>query len=364
MKKRVCCILLAVMPLLCGCSDIYSKGKDVGSLIVIDALGADAADAADALLRISLVPFGEKQTEDALFLCAEGETVTQAEEYCRESSDHGVLFFHHISHVLLGAELDRDGLHAVLDHICRSPEILLDVPMFRCIDASAEEVLRESAKTLPERMLLLRQNAKQNGDFFLTNASALLDRELRGRVSLLCALSYAPSFEQENGEEAKTLQFAGYELVSDGERCGFFPKEDLIGVLLLGEKKGRGLVSVTVEERSATFRVTPRCCRVSAVRGEGGQLTALSIDAEVSCDMADAPYALGSTEFLTAVSGKVNAMLRRTAEGCMEANADVFDWEEKLELSEGEFALLSELPLEVRVTAKLLRTDDWKEQGQ
>ena len=314
-------MMAACLPLLCGCGALRGGYPRLEQLRVVQTLGVDAAGAG---LRLTLATAaGERGAEDdAVCLSAEGPSLPAALSRVQSRSTEETLFCGHVRQLLVGEEVP---LAPLLETICRSADLRLDMPLYLLRGGSAEALMREAgsgSRAITEVLDAVRGELDYRSESRAYTAGQVLrDLQRQGRALLFVLREGRAAESGEDGREAQTALPAGFAVVKDGEVCAWLGTEALLGLSLL--RNCFGVQELTIPDRSgrpATLELRQGSSRVRPVWGEDGSLRGLDIGARFSASLletAESPLTEAYVDDLTArlesaVSERLRVLLTRS----------------------------------------------------
>ena len=308
--------MIACFPLLCGCGALHSGYPRLEQLRVVQTLGVDAAGSG---LRLTLAaPAGEGGAEGAVCLSAEGPSLAAALSRVQSLSTEETLFCGHVRQLLVGEDV---ALEPLLETVCRSADLRLDMPLYLLRGGSAEALMRDAgsgSRAITEVLNAVRGELDYRSESRAYTAGQVLQDMRRQGSALLYVLREGRAAE--NAEAVQTALPAGFAVVKDGEICAWLGTEALLGVSLLRNRFG--VQELTIPDRSgrpATLELRQGSSRIRPVWGEDGALRGLDITARFSASLletAESPLGEPYIDDLTArlesaVSERLRVLLTR-----------------------------------------------------
>lgn len=382
MKKTIALLLIIVCALsLGGCGGIFAKARKVEHMLVIQTLGLDRADRG---VRLSLASSAAgRELQHPTRLQADGPSITAAIEKIRSGSNENELFCAHISHVLIGEEAAGDGVGALLNYICRSPELRISVPVYIVRGETAGEcVLRvgDEQHGVCDALDAVDTDMRLRGDGRTTSAAEIVQALAQRGSALVCAVRCLPSAEQTQNEaqdgaqELKTVAADGYAVLTGDRLSAFIDRENAVGVGLL--TGASGLCELPIRDRNGqtlTLTLTDGSSRLHPVWDDDGALIGLQVDVRAAAMLSESGEGSGEDyeQSLTALleqelSSRVAAVL--TLE--RQLGTDFLGLAEQLSRAEpGRFDAMAapfedalpELSFQVSVSGQLTHTSDLRE---
>ena len=327
MRRLFLCLFLVCLPLLGGCGMLRSGYPRLEELRVVQTLGVDTAGSG---LRLSLATAaGDRGGGDAVCLSADGPSLAAALSRARSRSTEETLFCGHVRQLVASEDVP---LGPLLESICRSADLRLDMPLWLLRGSSAEALMSETgsgSRGVTEILDAVRSELDYRSDSRAYTAGQLLQDLQRQGSALLFVLRSGEAAENpesaadapEDAGKAQTALHAGFAVVKDGAICSWLGTEALLGVSLLRNRFGvqeltiadRGGIPATLELRQGSSRVRP-------VWGEDGALRGLDISVRFSASLletAESPLSEPYVDDLTArlesaVSERLRVLLTRS----------------------------------------------------
>ena len=299
MKRRF--LAAALIPLVClsGCSGVggLPYAREMENMALIRTLGVDTAeDGVQVTASSARQRQGDGETA-ALVLSGSARTASAA---CLTMQTYGTayVFYGHVSQLLLGEDMARQGLREVLDYVERDLEMRLETELFVVREATAEEAIfaASDSGSASERLEAIRDD----GGF----AASASTRTIRDVLSDLYSngASYAPGLELipgregDGGEGEKQLSAGLYAILRGDALVGWAEGAAALGINLLQGDVESDVVEIPAENGdSFALRVVEAESRVKAVF-EGDTLAALEVECQVEANLAQAPETFSDWE--------------------------------------------------------------------
>ena len=318
MKRRLLLFLAAAfIPLLCGCGRLRGSFSRLEELRVVQTLGVDTAGSG---LRLTLATAaGDRGADDVVCLSAEGPSLAAALSRVQSRSTEETLFCGHVRQLVMGEDVPLEPL---LETVCRSADLRLDMPLWLLRGTSAEALMSEvgnGSRAVTEVLNAVRGELDARSDSRAYTAGQILRDLQRQGSALLCVLRGGAAAE--DGTDARTALPAGFAVVKDGTVCSWLGTEALLGISLLRNRFG--VQELTVSDRSgrpATLELRQGSSRVRPVWDENGALRGLDITARFTASLletAESPLSEPYIDDLTArlesaVSERLRVLLTRS----------------------------------------------------
>ena len=398
MKKIVCFLIIAgMLPSMCGCGSIYSNYREVEQMLVIQSMGLDYIPSG---VQVTLASAGTTPEDKPTCLSGVGDSVSTALERIRNYSSEEDLFFAHIGNVILGEEAAKRGIDSYLSYICRSPDIIIDMPMYVIKGVSAKELMSGAGSGeagISKILQAVQANLGQRGDGHVFTALEITKNLARSGSALICALEYGTAAENAGnqatedeadnasqeamipvlGQQEKTAAAAGYAII-DGEKLrGYIGLGDAPAVGLLMNKTGIFNIVVTDQAGApVTLQVDNGSSSITPLWAEDGSLMGIDVSVTVSAsvlemniggDLKKGEYADQLTSQLeAAISGKVGSVLQTSRKlradflgiGAQVERASPIEYHN---MAVSFLERLPELELRVSVSGELSHTNDIKD---
>ena len=272
--KRLCSflIIIGILPALTGCALFPSKLHGVERLLVVQAMGVDAADGA---VRLSMVSTADSSRgEGPVRLSGSGATIRDAADDIISRTTEEELLCAHTGQILLGEERARGGIDGVLRYVCRSREIRMDVPLLIVRGDSAERALLDTGDErigAAEILESLRAAAPARDGFSPPSVARIAGQLEEGGCALTAAVKVTAASERSEDGAPLTLAPAGCAVIRDGALAGFIEQEDVAALDLLGGARGvHDFVVTDAEGQRVTLQTAPGRADVVPLRGETG----------------------------------------------------------------------------------------------
>ena len=371
MKRLTLCILAACLPLLGGCGMLRGSYPRLEELRVVQTMGVDKAGSG---LRLTLAAAAADRSEgDAVCLSADGPSLPAALSRVRNRSTEETLFCGHVQQLVAGEDVP---LEALLDTVCRSADLRLDMPLYLLRGSSVEELMTgagSGSRTITDVLDAVRCELDYRSDSRAYTAGQILQDLQRQGSALLYVLRRCEAAENTAGaSSAQTALPAGLAVLKGGEICSWLGTEALLGVSLL--RNCFGVQELTLADRSglpATLELRQGSSRVRPVWGEGGELRGLDITARFSASLletAESPLSEPYFDDLTArLEGAVSERLRILLTRSKSLQADFLGLGPRVEaasplafrrLEEPFPALLPRLEISLTVQGRILHESD------
>ncbi len=317
--KRLCSflIIIGILPALTGCALFPSKLHGVERLLVVQAMGVDAADGA---VRLSMVSTADSSRgEGPVRLSGSGATIRDAADDIISRTTEEELLCAHTGQILLGEERARGGIDGVLRYVCRSREIRMDVPLLIVRGDSAERALLDTGDErigAAEILESLRAAAPARDGFSPPSVARIAGQLEEGGCALTAAVKVTAASERSEDGAPLTLAPAGCAVIRDGALAGFIEQEDVAALDLLGGARGvHDFVVTDAEGQRVTLQTAPGRADVVPLRGETGELRGAEIAVALSASVTeiDGRGALSSGEYADALAALLEREILRRA---------------------------------------------------
>ena len=290
-------------PLLCGCGRLRGAYPRLEQLRVVQTLGVDEAGSG---LRLTLATAaGDRGTDDAVCLSAEGPSLSAALSRVQSRSTEETLFCGHVRQLLVGESVPLEPL---LETVCRSADLRLDMPLYLLRGSTVEELMRSAgsgSRAVTEVLNAVRGELDSRSDSRAYTAGQILQDLQRQGSALLYVLRGGNAAEDPG--KTQTALPAGFAVLKDGEVCAFLGTEALLGVSLLRNRFG--VQELTLADRSgipATLELRQGSSRVRPVWGEDGALRGLDITARFSASLLETGESPLSEAYIDDLSARLD----------------------------------------------------------
>ena len=338
-KKRFqifLCAILALLPLLSGCSSLRANYREVEQLRIVQSLGLDRTPGG---VRVTLSAAADSGSAPLCFVGV-GESISAAIDNARSRSVEEDLFTGHLRHILIGEEAARVGVGPLLSYICRSPDARMDMPVFILQGGTAQEAMSaagDGEKGAAEALQASHSKLSALTGGHVFTAAEILRALERQDCALVCALRAGDASEEEpaEGEAAPrtepgageahgggSLAPAGYAVLQGGKLVDYLDPDSATGADFLMNTVGiRELVLQDRYGAPVTVEINRGSTRLHPLFDAEGALQGVEIYAEVSASVLETEThdrsAVKNADFLTgrleaAVSERINTVLNRS----------------------------------------------------
>lgn len=313
MKRSFLLLLYMWIALLAlpGCGTLDAGRREVEQLQIMETMGVDHAPGG---LRLTLAP----SEGEGPCLSAEGVSLPDALERLRELSVEEDIFCGHVRQLLIGEEAAQTDLRNVLEVVCRSSDLRLDLPIYVLRGATAHETMTGAGGEeggITQAVQSLR--TKLPRDERSWSAGRILRDLERSGSALLPALDFREAAE----EDTHTAAPDGYAVIRDGRLVRFLDRDQALGVSFLRDQVGADrLVLQDLGGLPVTLEIDGGSLQLRPILNDSGALTGLELNARVRSSLLDAPelgeasreqyadYLTGQLE--TAVSRQISQVLQ------------------------------------------------------
>ncbi len=287
-------LLLTVVGIMfsTGCSNSVSLSNDyraIEELLLIHTIGFDVHPEG---LECS-VSGGEKENQGFMRLSAPGKTISDAYELLQNYSGKEELYYAHTRYVLVGEDYAKQGLENVMNYLESSPQLRSDLPMFVVQDGTAKDLLMKAGGTEHSIFEIMEAVVREctlsgNGYPFTCGDIAVYSAEYGS--ALICALSINSTKEVNPSADDKDLTpvLSGYGILQNGKLVGYLPQDAAKGISLLIDELGTGEVTVTLEGKPMSLRITEAHTTLSPSFGEAGTITDLTVQVSMKATLEEA----------------------------------------------------------------------------
>lgn len=329
-------IIICSLPTFSGCSSIYSNYREIQQLMVIQTMGFDREKGA---MQISMAAAAEASGGGPRRMSAQGGTITAAIDRAYKLSYEEEIFLSHVNHLLVGEAAAEEGLGSLLDYVCQSPTMRIDIPLYIVRGGTANQAVMEVGddnKGISEVMLTVRESFASPSNSHVFTVADTINSLLRYGSALVCAVECVPSSEpigpsksensqQSSGQESQqgedqaaqqdgsqdvqqgksqsegqgtqeTTQEesplmavpAGYAVIREGKLCKFIETEDAVAVGLITDSLPITDITVTdMNSKNTTLELNQGSADVTPVWDSEGKLKGLNIQAQVKASVLE-----------------------------------------------------------------------------
>lgn len=329
-------IIICSLPTFSGCSNIYSNYREIQQLMVIQTMGFDREKGA---IQISMAAAAEASGGGPRRMSAQGGTITAAIDRAYKLSYEEEIFLSHVNHLLVGEAAAEEGLGSLLDYVCQSPTMRIDIPLYIVRGGTANQAVMEVGddnKGISEVMQTVRESFASPSNSHVFTVADTINSLLRYGSALVCAVECVPSSEpigpsksensqQSSGQESQqgedqaaqqdgsqdvqqgksqsegqgtqeTTQEesplmavpAGYAVIREGKLCKFIETEDAVAVGLITDSLPITDITVTdMNSKNTTLELNQGSADVTPVWDSEGKLKGLNIQAQVKASVLE-----------------------------------------------------------------------------
>lgn len=329
-------IIICSLPTFSGCSSIYSNYREIQQLMVIQTMGFDREKGA---MQISMAAAAEASGGGPRRMSAQGGTITAAIDRAYKLSYEEEIFLSHVNHLLVGEAAAEEGLGSLLDYVCQSPTMRIDIPLYIVRGGTANQAVMEVGddnKGISEVMQTVRESFASPSNSHVFTVADTINSLLRYGSALVCAVECVPSSEpigpsksensqQSSGQESQqgedqaaqqdgsqdvqqgksqsegqgtqeTTQEesplmavpAGYAVIREGKLCKFIETEDAVAVGLITDSLPITDITVTdMNGKNTTLELNQGSADVTPVWDSEGKLKGLNIQAQVKASVLE-----------------------------------------------------------------------------
>lgn len=329
-------IIICSLPTFSGCSSIYSNYREIQQLMVIQTMGFDREKGA---MQISMAAAAEASGGGPRRMSAQGGTITAAIDRAYKLSYEEEIFLSHVNHLLVGEAAAEEGLGSLLDYVCQSPTMRIDIPLYIVRGGTANQAVMEVGddnKGISEVMQTVRESFASPSNSHVFTVADTINSLLRYGSALVCAVECVPSSEpigpsksensqQSSGQESQqgedqaaqqdgsqdvqqgksqsegqgtqeTTQEesplmavpAGYAVIREGKLCKFIETEDAVAVGLITDSLPITDITVTdMNSKNTTLELNQGSADVTPVWDSEGKLKGLNIQAQVKASVLE-----------------------------------------------------------------------------
>ncbi len=372
MRKPCLPVVSLVLLLLTGCGGrwIYSDYREIDQMELIQVLGADEEQG-----RIT-VTASTGGPEEPVVLRSTSLSMSRAMRQMQDYTSRKYIFFGHTAHLLLGETAAEQGVEKYLEHIERSAEMRLNTFFYVVRDGTAQEAVSSAGQEgdgIADLLTSLEKDVQLMSESHVFTCGETAEMLAEQGCCLAAAVSLVKQEGILAGEDPVTLAAAGYAILKEGRLAGYLDPDLARGANLLMGLKGEDFLEVPDGAGSwAALRLVRSRVFCLPEYGEG-ELTSLLIRVEVDCSLDElrAPADPQSSETLEKLAFGAEELeldrIRRVLERSRALETDFCGIGQRVRARrpaafdgmsvswEGRFP---ELPLEVQVECRILRTRD------
>lgn len=281
-------IIAALLPGLAGCALFPAKKQGVEQLLVVQAMGVDREGPRLVLSMVSAAD--SSRGEGPVRLSGSGPTLAQAQRDIALRSTEEELLCAHTGHILLGEDSAGAALGEVLDAVCRSRELRMDVPLYILRGGSAELALLHAGDErigAVEQLDALSAAAVARDGEKPPSAARIAAAQAGDGCALIAALRCAEAAEQGEDGAVLTLLPDGRAIVRGGDLLGYLEQEDMLALDLLRGARGVHTLPLTLPDgQTVTVQTAPGSTRRRLLRTEAGTPT-LGLEISLSASVLE-----------------------------------------------------------------------------
>lgn len=340
--KRFLSLLIVIcsLPTFSGCSSIYSNYREIQQLMVIQTMGIDREKGA---MQISMAAAAEASGGGPRRMSAHGGTITAAIDRAYKLSYEEEIFLSHVNHLLVGEAAAEEGLESLLDYVCQSPTMRIDIPLYIVRGGTANQAVMEVGdgnKGISEVMQTVRESFASPSNSHVFTVADTINSLLRYGSALVCAVECVPfsepigsgksedtqqsssqesqqgedqSSQQDEGQDAQQSKSqsaqqsegqgtqeatqdeipliavpAGYAVIREGMLCKFIEPEDGAAVGLITGSLPISTITVTdMNGKNTSLELNQGSADVTPVWDSEGKLKGLNIQAQVKASVLE-----------------------------------------------------------------------------
>ena len=265
MRRGLCALLaLACLP-LAGCGSL-PRAREMGDMVLLRTIGVDQRGE-DLEVTASTGPRAQGiqgEDQDALTLAARAPSLSGAMLALQRVSERYV-FFGYVDQLLLGEELARRGVEAVLDHVARDTELSLGAQLWLVRDGAARGAVESGGGEGVETRLSTFRSDGELGLSAIPRTAGEVFSDL-----LEWGSAYVPALSLEEEEGGASLRQKGYGVLKDGGLAGFLGGEAAAGLELLAGRVSAHVLEVETAAGQFSVLVTGSGIRCGLTGGGTG----------------------------------------------------------------------------------------------
>ena len=295
MRGRLLSVPLTACLLLTGCAGLPYP-REMGDMALLRTMGVDRAGE-ELSVTVSTGPRArglQGEQEPALVLSARGSSLAAAALSLQSLSDSYV-YFGYVDQLLLGEELARRGVTAVLDYFARDVELGLGAQLWVVRESTARGAVESGGGQGVDSRLSTLQTDGEMGVAAIPRTAGEVYTDL---LEQGCA--YLPALVPGDGEGAVLLD-GGYAVLKGETLAGYLDGEAARGLELLAGRPAADILGVRLPSGWASARITGGDVQCQ-LRFEAGMLVGYRISCRLTARPAEyaAPLTQGDLELLQA----------------------------------------------------------------
>ncbi len=279
-------VLILCLFLLGGCGGhwIYSDYREIDQLELIQALGLDAEG------EYTTATASTGGTEEPVVLRSSARSVSRAMRQMQELTSRKYIFFGHTGHLLLGEKAAEQGLEQYMEHMERFVEMRLNTFLYVVRDGTAEEAISATGKEgegIVSLLTSLEKDVQLMSDSHVFTCGEIAEALAENGCALAAAVSLTEQEDILAGESPLTIRTRGYAILKEGRLAGYLDPELARGANLLQGLGGEDILEVPDASGGwAALRLTGSRVRYIPEFAEG-ELRSLRIRAELECSLEE-----------------------------------------------------------------------------
>lgn len=371
--KKILAILFALSMLtLTGCSSQTSNiVREPDELELIRTIGVDKSEKG---YRVTIGTDVGLNGSPPQIRSNDDVTIDSALNVLQKTSRGQEPFYSHTDHIIVGQELAKDGIGEVLDYVARNSEMRIGTNLFIAKDATAEEIIVNSAgerNAIADMLDVMKQQISSLGQGYVFTCLDVATGLAADGKAIVLAIEMTDGDNMLNTEEKKVLP-SGFGIIDDAKLVSYVPASQAAGVTILINKMNYMLVNVVTDEGTVGLAVTKIDTKLDPIfLDDQLQKLKITVKADASVTEDGGVKNLATDKVRRAISlGASNQILKNlqeTLRTSQELGIDYIGIGKKVELKAPlKFESLkkpwreifTELPIEIEVQTELKRSYD------
>lgn len=365
------CICLSLTLTGCGGGLVFGdESRELDQLELVETLGIDADG------ELTTVTASTASAGAPVLLKTSAVTISRAVRQMQNYTAKKYIFYGHTSHILIGEAAALRDLYRCLDYLERDSEIRLDTGVYLVQGGTAENAMRAvntDSETAGDLLESLDRDVQLLSESYVFSLGEIAQMLAKRNCALAAAVMLQHSENILSGENALTIQSAGYAVLQGGTLLGFLDTNLARGVNLLIDRCGSDVVEA--DDGSGSFfaaRLTGSKVEYEPLFADG-VLSGVNIRISVRCNLDElqTPLEIYDEDVIRAMEAGLAAVEQHRVEAVLRQmqswNCDFCDLQTRVrQYSPRRFdrmpvsweTLFPELDFSVEVSAELERTYD------
>ena len=365
-------IIISMLPAMAGCGGIHINYREIQQLLVVQTLGLDYQDGS---VVASLAAAADASGSGPRRMNAAGGTASTAIDRAYELSYEEEIFFSHVNHILIGEAAASENMEELLDYLCQSPELRIDIPLYIVRDGTAKQAVMDvgdGSRGISEVMQAVHEMFSTPSDSRIFTVADTVSSLERYGSALVCAIRCEPGSEssgsQGSGETAEpesqggvqeTKQsgeaqggdgeskqsggqagaeggasgssplmagIAGYGIIRDGKLCKYLEPESAVAVGLMTGVVPISFIAVKdMDGRDCSLEVYGGSAQVKPVWAGPGELRGLDIQVKVTASVMESASgkSAGAEEYINYLTGELESAVSRQLHSLLQSSMNL-----------------------------------------